>query len=233
MNAVGYDAMTPGNHEFDWGYDNLLQLADLAGFPMLMAGSDYQYGQERFTPHEIFTVKNGVKVGVFGLTTPETMTKAHPDKVRGISFLAGEALCARAQQQVDVLKADGADLVVCLGHLGVADESAPNRSTDVIGKVAGIDLFIDGHSHTVIDGGEMVGDTLLTSTGEYFENIGMVVYDGEKLTASLVSAAVDADAAALDLIEYELDDETEALVNARTPRCSKSCQSPLPGPRCS
>jgi len=214
MNAVGYDAMTPGNHEFDWGYDNVLKLKELARFPMLAANIiDRASGETAFEPHIIFEAKNGVKVGVFGLGTPETLTKTHPDKVRGANFLMGDELYACAQAQIDQLNAAGCDLIVCLGHLGVADESAPNRSYDVIEKTTGIDLFIDGHSHTVIDGGEKVGDTLLVSTGEYFGSIGMVTYDGEALTALLVSAAVDKDAYALGLIEYDLDDEISALVD--------------------
>ena len=80
-----------------------------------------------------------------------------------------------AQAQVDSLRNDGANYVVCLGHLGDADESIGNRSTDLIEQVEGIDLFVDGHSHTVIDGGEMDGDTLRVSTGCYSEYLGYVV----------------------------------------------------------
>ncbi len=227
MNAVGYDAMTPGNHEFDWGYDNLLALAEIAAFPVLMAATDHDYGADSFSATAMFEMQNGTTVGVFGITTPETMTKAHPDKVRGIRFLEGEALYARAQEAADALRADGADLVVCLGHLGVSDESAPNRSYDLIENTSGIDLFIDGHSHTIIDGGEMVGETLLTSTGEYFNAIGIVVYDGEALTAGLISAAVDPDAITLGLIEFELDDDTAALVNAEDASVLEQLSAPF------
>lgn len=215
MNAVGYDAMTPGNHEFDWGSDNLLKILEEAKFPVVSANiMDKISGEPMFKPHVILDTQAGYKVGVFGLSTPETLTKAHPDKVKGLSILMGEELYKAAQAQVDALKAEGCDLIVCLSHLGVADESAPNRSTDVLEKVGGIDLMIDGHSHTVIDGGQMVGDALLTSTGSYFGAIGSVSYDGEALKASLVSAKVDSAAAKLGLIAFQGDAEVADAVNS-------------------
>lgn len=222
MNATGYDAMCPGNHEFDWGYDNLQQLRETAQFPVLAANIvDKVSGENVFEANNIFEMANGMKVGVFGLDTPEALTKTHPDKVKGISFYMEAELYACAQAQVDALTAAGCDVIVCLGHLGVSEESAPNRSYDVIENTTGIDLFIDGHSHTVIDGGETVGETLLVSTGEYFENIGMVVYDGETLSARLIGAQVDPDAVALGLIDFERDDEVEDLVNSVNAKIEK------------
>ncbi|MDD6884258.1 MAG: bifunctional UDP-sugar hydrolase/5'-nucleotidase [Eubacteriales bacterium] len=222
MNATGYDAMCPGNHEFDWGYDNLQQLRETAQFPVLAANIvDKVSGENVFEANHIFEMANGMKVGVFGLDTPEALTKTHPDKVKGISFYMEAELYACAQAQVDALTAAGCDVIVCLGHLGVSEESAPNRSYDVIENTTGIDLFIDGHSHTVIDGGETVGETLLVSTGEYFENIGMVVYDGETLSARLIGAQVDPDAVALGLIDFERDDEVEDLVNSVNAKIEK------------
>ena len=182
MNAVGYDAMSPGNHEFDWGLDNLLQIAEVAEFPILAANiTDKVSGETVFAANAIFEMPNGMKVGVFGLNTPETLTKTHPDKVQGITFAQDAELYACAQAQVDLLVAEECDLIICLGHLGVDEESAPNRSIDVLANVTGIDLFIDGHSHTKLDGGEIIGETLLVSTGEYGQNLGVVVFDGEGL----------------------------------------------------
>ena len=217
MNAAGYDAMAPGNHELDWGIDNLLQNAELANFPILAANiTDKISGELKFKDHVIFE-KGDFKVGVFGLDTPEAMTKTHPDKVRGITFAAGEELYACAQAQVDALKEAGCNLIVCVGHLGVDDESTGNRSKDVIANTTGIDLFIDGHSHTVIDGGKEEKSktegvkTLLVSTGEYFGNIGYVVFDGEKLTAKLWKC----DSNILSDMYKPCDAEVAAVVNGR------------------
>lgn len=180
MNAAGYDAATVGNHEFDWGTDNLLQATEKAEFPVLCANLTYKTsGETVFPANKVFELGD-VKVGVFGLATPETMTKAHPDKVKGVTFAMGEELYAVAQAQADELKNAGCDVIVALGHLGVDDESAPNRSIDVLENVTGIDLFIDGHSHTTIDGGKQVGDTLLTSTGSYSDAIGYVIVEVAK-----------------------------------------------------
>ncbi len=186
MNQTGYDAMGLGNHEFDWGLDNLKQILENAKFPILAANIvDKISGEPVFGDRKIFEI-GGRKIGVFGIDTPETMTKTHPDKVQGITFAQGEELYACAQKQVDALKSEGADFIICLGHLGVNEESAPNRSTDVLEKVTGINLFIDGHSHTKIPGGQMVGDTMMVSTGEYSQNLGIVVIGEEdKLSASL------------------------------------------------
>lgn len=186
MNAVGYDAMSPGNHEFDWGLDNLKQILEVAEFPVLAANIvDKISGEPVFGDRKIFEMPNGLKVGVFGLDTPETLTQTHPDKVKGITFAMDKELYACAQAQIDALKAENCDLIVCLGHLGVTPGSAPNRSIDVIENTTGIDLFIDGHSHTEIDGGQMIGETMLVSTGEYSKNLGVVVVDGDTLKASL------------------------------------------------
>ncbi len=221
MMAAGYDAMTPGNHEFDWGLDNLKQLAGQADFPILSANIvDHLSGEVVFAANKVFEMPNGMKVGVFGLTTPETMTKAHPDKVRGIDFLQGEALYEVAQKQVDELKAAGADVIVLLSHLGMDEESEPNRSQDLLEKVKGIHLLIDGHSHTLLEKGEMMGETLVVSTGYHGESLGVVTYDGEKFAASLFNSLKKSAMVEVDGVKYsalltaKLDDTVAELVNS-------------------
>ena len=169
MNLAGYDAMTLGNHEFDWGSDNMLRLEVLAEFPFLSANVyNTADGTDFVQPNTIFTMDNGMKIGVFGLTTPETLSKANRTLFPGLSFMTGDELYACAQAQVDALTADGADLIVCLSHLEIDDESTGIRSTDVIAAVDGIDVVLDGHSHSVIDGdvitkgeGDAAAQTLL------------------------------------------------------------------------
>ena len=182
MNMVGYDAVAPGNHEFDYGYANLKKLERSANFPILAANVTYE-DNLAFGDHMIFETATGPKLGVFGLDTPETASKAHPAKIAGVKFAGGEELYAVAQAQVDALKAEGADYIVCLGHLGIDEETAvnANRSIDLLEKVSGIDVFIDGHSHsTMEDLAEKVGADLtvngtpITSTGTKFANVGVV-----------------------------------------------------------
>ena len=183
MNAAGYDLAIPGNHEFDWGFDNLMQNAADAKFTYLCANLLRTSGNDLvFDANKIIETKNGLKIGVFGLDTPETMTKTNPEKVKGIRFLQQDELYACAQAQADELKAAGCDLIVCIGHLGQDNESYPNRSIDVLAKVTDVDLFIDAHSHTTIDGGIYDPDSkaLRVSTGSYSNAIGYVIVDINK-----------------------------------------------------
>lgn len=180
MNSTGYDAATVGNHEFDYGYANLKTISAQANFPILAANVQYN-GATAFDSHTIFTAANGKKIGVFGLETPETATKAHPAKIQGVTFVGGQDMMKLAQTEVDTLKAAGCDYVICLGHLGIDAESTGNRSIDVLNAVTGIDVFIDGHSHSTLDqikaatnGTGKVGNAYLTSTGTKLANVGVV-----------------------------------------------------------
>lgn len=206
MSLAGYDAASLGNHEFDYGFSELLLMNEFAEFPILDANIlSKETGKPYFEANKIFAFDNR-KVGVFGLDTPETQTKASPKNVKDINMLDGEELYACAQAQVDELKAAGCDYIICIGHLGIDDESIGRRSIDIISKVNGIDLFVDGHSHTELENGVMVNDTLLVSTGEYMKNAGVVVIDGETEEASLIHA-----------VDYKggYDAEVSALVNAQ------------------
>ena len=213
MNAAGYDAVSLGNHELDYGYDALLRMVDVAEFPVLDANIiSKETGKPAFDSNELFEF-DGMKVGVFGLDTPETQTKASPLNVKKISFLDNEELFDCAQNQVDALKAVGCDFIICIGHLGVDEESAGRRSTDVIENVDGIDLFVDGHSHTVYENGIMVNDTLLVSTGNYLNHLGVVVYDGTTTSATLISAEEytgERDGAVTELVQAKASEVASA-----------------------
>ena len=218
MNLAGYDVAAPGNHEFDYGYPNLKALAGEADFPILAANVRYD-NAAALGDQTTFTTTDGKKIGIFGLDTPETATKAHPDKIKGVSFLAAQEMFDCAQAQVDALKADGCDYIICLGHLGIDAESTGNRSIDLLEKVTGIDVFIDGHSHSTLEeikeatnGTGKVGDTVLTSTGTKLANVGMVDIspDGTISTSSLATSELtvtpDAKVAArAEEIQKEID----------------------------
>ena len=173
MNAAGYDLATLGNHEFDYGYDQIKSNLEKATFKVLCSDV-IKDGKSAFEENTIIE-KGGVKIGFFGLETPETFTKVNPALIKGISFPQGDELYANAQAQVDKLKADGADVIICLSHLGVDAESEPNRSVDVFAKTTGIDFMLDGHSHTVMTAGE--NNEPIQSTGTKFANVGVVVID--------------------------------------------------------
>ncbi len=168
LNAMKYDVMVPGNHDFNYGQDRLLELKGMLNFPMLSANIEKADGTH-FLPG--FTIKTigGLKVGIFGLTTPETLYKTHPDNVKGLTF---QNPIDRAQDMVNLLK-DHVDVLVCIGHIG-EDAGSEFTSKKIIDAVDGIDVFIDGHSHTTKPNGEMVKDTLLVQTGSYDANLGIV-----------------------------------------------------------
>ncbi len=180
MNAAGYDLATLGNHEFDFGYDTLKENLEKADFTVLcanvfLAGT----GETIYDPAKLVETKGGLKLGFFGLDTPETATKVNPAMTKGITFATFDDLYASAQLAVDSLKEQEADLIVGLVHLGVDEESAQNgyRSIDLYDNVTDIDFLIDGHSHTVMTAGE--NGEPIQSTGCYSANIGVVVIDNE------------------------------------------------------
>lgn len=173
MNAAGYDVVTLGNHEFDYGYTQLKDNMTKAKFKVLCADVFNADGTPIFDANYTYTTKSGVKVGFFGMETPETQTKANPTKIKGLTFATNDAFTKAAADQVAALK--DADVVICLAHLGVDAESAPYRSTDLYAAVKGIDFIVDGHSHTVMTKGEK-GEPI-QSTGTAFANIGVIVID--------------------------------------------------------
>ena len=193
MNVAGYDVATLGNHEFDYGYPQLKENLSKADFAVLCANI-LKDGENAFQGNTIIE-KDGVKIGFFGLDTPEAQTKANPALMQGLSFYAEKELYACAQAQIDELRANGADIVVCLAHLGVDKESAPNRSTDLYANVTGLDFIIDGHSHTVmVEGAD--GEPI-QSTGTAFEYVGMILIDSESKEI-LGNALVELDGVAGD-----------------------------------
>ena len=172
MNAVGYDVATIGNHEFDYGWEQLKANAGKATFKIVCADV-LEGGATIFEPYTIIE-KGGVKIGFFGMQTPEAQTKANPALIQGLTFLAGKDLYDCAQAQVDALETAGADVIICLSHLGVDASSEPNTSYDMLDNTNGIDMVIDGHSHTVM---KATAETPIQSTGTAFANIGVIVID--------------------------------------------------------
>lgn len=170
MNKMGYDVFTPGNHEFNYGYERLLELESMMKFPVISANVKIaKDNTSLFKPYIIKEV-DGVKVGIFGLTTPETAYKTHPKNVEGLTFADPTK---DAQAIVDELE-DKTDVIVALGHIG-QDTSSVDTSLKIVKAVDGIDVFIDGHSHTVLEHGLTADhNTLIASAGEYTKYLGVV-----------------------------------------------------------
>ena len=174
MNAAGYDLATLGNHEFDYGYAQLKDNLSKAEFQVICADVFDENGNTIY-PATAIIESGDVKIGFAGFETPEAQTKANPALIRGLSFASGNELYEIAQSCIDNLTAEGADIIIALAHLGVDEESAPNRSTDLYANTSGFDFIIDGHSHTVMTEGE--NGEPIQSTGTAFANIGVIVID--------------------------------------------------------
>ena len=181
MNAAKYDLVSLGNHDFDYGYEQLKENLSKANFDVLCANVRLDETGETILPGtKIVELDGGLKLGFFGMETPETATKVNPGLISQISFSTFGRLYEDAQNAVDALSE--ADLIICLSHLGLYEESKKNgyRSVDLLNHVTGIDFLIDGHSHSVITAGQH-GEPI-QSTGTKFANMGVVVIDNESKT---------------------------------------------------
>ena len=154
MNAMGYDVAIPGNHEFDYGMERFLELTEKANFPYVCCNF-YHEGKPVFQPYVIKEV-DGVKVAFVGVTTPKTLTSSTPTYFQDANgefvygFLqdeTGEGVYNAVQNAADSARAEGADYVVLLAHLGLEEECRPWTYADVISHTSGIDVLLDGHSH--------------------------------------------------------------------------------------
>lgn len=195
MNSAGYDLATLGNHEFDYGMEGTMDVISWAEFSYVSCNFYKEEagvrGENVLEPYKLFDI-GGQKIAFVGITTPESFTKSTPayfqdeagNYIYGISGGEdGQALYDDVQSAIDAARAEGAELVIALGHLGVDPSSKPWTSEEVIANVSGLDAFIDGHSHTVVFDTQVSGkdgaSVELTQTGEYFGSIGMMLIDGE------------------------------------------------------
>ena len=201
MNAVGYDIATIGNHEFDYGMDVFMSLREKAEFPYISANFCDLEGNTILDPYVIKEL-GGWKVAFVGVSTPETFTKSTPTFFQDeegnyiYSFCQGEDganLYAAVQKAVDAARAEGAEIVVAMSHLGTDGSSVPYTSSDLIVNTTGINVVLDGHSHSVWEmelvqnaAGE---DVILSSTGTKLNNVGSLIINvGDDQTPVLTSA---------------------------------------------
>ncbi len=204
MNAVGYDYAVPGNHEFDYGMEVFLDIAENK--------AEYEYISANFTDLrtllpvlEPFGIKdvNGLKIAFVGITTPESVTKSTPEyfKDENGSFIYGfptfdmqdGVLYQSVQDSVDEAIEQGADVVIAVGHLGILGISENWKSTDIIANTNGIDAFIDAHSHEKIEGDTYKNkdneEVILSSTQTKFEYFGKLTISENGIKTELIETA--------------------------------------------
>lgn len=201
MNQMGYDVAVPGNHEFDYGMDQFLNLSkELKSGYVCSNFMDLRTGKPVFDAYKMITYGD-TKVAYVGIDTPESITKSTPSYFQDntgkyiygfCNGNNGKELYNAVQTAVNSAKAAGATYVVAVGHCGIDEQSAPWRSTDIIANVSGLTAFIDGHSHSTIPS-QKVSDkdgktVLLTSTGTKLAAIGkLVLKSNGTVTTELVT----------------------------------------------
>ena len=223
MNKVGYDIVTIGNHEFDYGMENFLDLAqNVSEHPYISVNFCYK-GEPVFAPYAIREF-DGVKIAFVGITTPRTTTSSTPKYFQDeegnfvYTFLqddSGELLYNAVQKAVDDARAEGAQYVVAMGHMGIEESCSPWMSTEIITNTTGIDFFLDGHAHETEPCNEVknkAGDTVLrVGCGTKLSNIGWakIGTDG-KLSTGLYRWDIDVPAPELLGLTGEVADAVNA-----------------------
>lgn len=177
LNAAGLDILAPGNHDYNYGSDRLEALAKEFHCAVLSANTVRRIPRDPaspereflFRPYQIRTLPSGVTLGIFGLTTPETAFKTNPKNVTEVDFLnpvdSARAMISMLRPQCDV--------VVAVMHMGI-DKSSEFTSERIAKEAPGIDLIVDGHSHTALPDGMRVGNTLIVQTGAHGYKLGCV-----------------------------------------------------------
>ena len=235
MSAVGYDYAVPGNHEFDYGMDTLLDLAqNKAQFDYI--SSNFIYIPEITPVFKPYDIKDfgDYQIAFVGISTPDTITSSTPEYFKDEAgnyvygfptfpgSLTNEDLYENVQSSVDSAIDDGAEYVVAVGHAGIIGSNDGWKSTDIIANTDGIDCFIDAHSHETIESAVYKNkdneDVFLTSTGEKFENFGVMTITNGNADFELVNPDdVDIDSmsaqakSAYDSVKEIVDEYNESI----------------------
>ena len=201
MNRVGYDLAVPGNHEFDFGFEALDACAGALDCGYTCANFCVTGGETVFRPWRILEAGE-LKIGFVGAVAPDTFTKSIIKDILNevgepmYDFLAdetGERLCAGLQKAIDEVRQSGADYVILVSHLGNNDSiTAQFRTDPIVGKLTGLDMVIDGHSHetynrTVTDGENK--QIPIAQTGSNMKAIGrLTIYRDGHLEETLIDS---------------------------------------------
>ncbi|MFH0715649.1 5'-nucleotidase C-terminal domain-containing protein [Staphylococcus delphini] len=220
MNAVGYDAMTAGNHEFDFGYDQLKKLEGMLNFP-IVSSNVYKDGKLAFKPSVVIQ-KNGVRYGIIGVTTPETKTKTSPTGIVGVTFADPLTSVTREMDRLN----GQVDVFVVLSHLGIDPTTKEAWRGDYLTRQLSQNkqyhhpiFVIDGHSHTVIEHGQKFDQDVLAQTGTALANVGKLTFEqtGQQFSnaeASLLNVKSLADLQPDAAVKAQVDKANEAFLKA-------------------
>ncbi len=221
MNTVGYDFAIPGNHEFDFGFDVLMERAEQLDFPLICANLVYKDSGESVFDEYLILERGGVRVGFFGLLTAET-----PDTT--MSGNMGNSTVTdpmeAAERMVALLETKNVDSIVAVGHMGVS-KVGYTTSDELCSSVPGIDIFIDGHSHTEMEDGKVCdgsitlteSSTVIASTGCNLHNVGVITSDSDGIEAKLYrepALAYEATSNAVSSVTSEVNEKLKTVIGS-------------------
>ncbi|MDR2485644.1 MAG: 5'-nucleotidase C-terminal domain-containing protein [Treponema sp.] len=167
-NMMGYDAGVLGNHEFDGDLEKLMNQGAQVEFPIITSNIKTSGGEYLGLPY-LVKAYDGFTVGIFGITTLRTKVIASPDP----SLIFIDEIDA-AKEIVDILKnKEQVDIVVGLTHIGDKQESPDHvTSFELAASVPGIDVIVDGHSHSFFDAARKLGNTYIVTANEWGKYLG-------------------------------------------------------------
>lgn len=227
MNSTGYDVVTLGNHEFDYGFEQLYKnLDNLKADAVCCNLVDLRDGKTLMKPYVI--KKFGpTKVAFLGISTPNSINSSTPtffQDQKG-NFIYGfciDSLMNVIQKNVNEARRKGADYVIALSHIGVAEDIEGLTSYIMAAQTSGIDVILDGHSHTRIECDRVKNkegkDVIISQTESYFHNIGRLIIgaDGsistELIPTSEYTAVDETVAAQIDSIKNQFAEFAGRLV---------------------
>lgn len=221
MNRVGYDVITLGNHEFDFGMPHIISLTDELGATTVCCNlRNIEHNEPLFAPYTMINYGD-VDIAYLGITTTATATLVANDTFKNeagefIYDFSKNTLYATTQHYIDQAIGEGADYVVALAHLGDVGQSGHANSVELISNTYGIDLLIDGHDHHTIEQQLLKNskgeDVILTSSGTKFHNIGAITLSTEgKFSVELIPTDKADMPVNADIQEYIEQIKTEAL----------------------
>lgn len=179
LEKMNLRAMTLGNHDFNYGANRISELDKNFKFDMIASNVKYKNGKE-FTKPYIIENLDGMKVGIFGLSTPETLYKTNPKNVENLII---EDPIETSKKIVKELKDKGVNFIILLSHLGLDESTKVELRSDAVAKaVPEINLIIDGHSHTVLKEKSIVNGVAIVQTGEYSKNVGVIKIDADEIS---------------------------------------------------
>ena len=223
MNTVGYDLAIPGNHEFDYGLDSFFSFVEKANFPYISCNFNKE-GELVLPAYTIIDVA-GTKIGFVGISTPESISDGTPKTFQDedgnyiYGFMEGndgQNMYDAVQSAVDAARAEGADYVIAVAHLGNEAGSSPYNYADVLGNTTGIDAMTDGHTH---DTDQLVmknkdgEDVIRAACGTKLSGIGYIKIAAEDGSLSYGLYTWNNDVSAPELLGIE-NEVSEAVATA-------------------